>query len=67
MKKTRDFNQHKETAVTVDTTGLQALLGCGRETAVKIGTQAAAKVQIGRRVLWNREKVQRYIAEISGE
>lgn len=67
MRKTRTFSTPNPNAVTVDTLGLQAILGCGRQTAVKIGEQANAKVTIGHRVLWNREKVQRYIAEISGE
>lgn len=37
----------------VDTNGLQAMLSSGRKTAVEIGTAAQARVQVGRRVLWN--------------
>lgn len=49
----------------VDTAGLQALLSSGRKTAVEIGTAAQARVQVGRRVFWNVEKVQQYIDAIS--
>lgn len=49
----------------VDTAGLQALLMAGRATAVKIGTEAGARIQIGRRVLWNVSKVQQYLDSIS--
>ena len=50
---------------TVDTTGLQALLMAGKQTAVEIGTAAGARIQVGRRVLWNVAKVQKYLDEIS--
>ncbi len=50
---------------TVDTVGLQAMLSSGRKTAVEIGIAAGARIQVGRRVLWNVNKVQRYLDEIS--
>lgn len=49
----------------VDSPTLATLLGCGRKTAVRIGTEAGARIQIGRRVLWNVEKIQRYLDAIS--
>lgn len=51
--------------VLVDTKALQKLTDCGRDTAVKIGTAAGARVKIGRRVLWNVEKVREYLEGIS--
>ena len=45
----------------VDTNGLQAMLSSGRKTAVEIGTAAQARVQVGRRVLWNVGKIQKYL------
>lgn len=60
---TREENSAAPKAV--DTAGLQALLNVGRYTATKIGTDAGARIQIGRRVLWNVEKIQRYLDEIS--
>ena len=50
---------------TVDTAGLQAMLSSGRKTAVEIGTAAGARIQVGRRVLWNVKKVQQYLDAIS--
>ena len=49
----------------VDTLGLQEMLSSGRPAAVQIGTEAGARVQIGRRVFWNVRKVHQYIDTIS--
>ena len=49
----------------VDTERLQMLLMSGRKTAVEIGTAAGARIQVGRRVLWNMKKVQEYLDAIS--
>lgn len=54
-----------DNTVTIDTKTLTELLHCGKVTAVRIGTDAEAKVQVGKRVLWNLPKVQRYIDTIS--
>ena len=51
--------------ILVDTFGLQEMLSAGRPAAVKIGTEAGARVQSGRRVFWNVRKVQQYIDAIS--
>ena len=51
--------------LAVDVKGLQVLLGCGRSTAEKIGSEAGAKMQIGKRVLWNVSKVRNYLDIIS--
>lgn len=51
--------------LTVDTPELQNILGCGRSTAVQIGTQAKARIQIGKRLLWNVSKVQNYLNAIA--
>lgn len=51
--------------LTVSTEGLQSLLNSGRNTAVEIGMAAGAKVVIGRRVLWNVSKIQKYLDCIS--
>lgn len=50
---------------TIDTKELQAMLSAGRKTAVDIGTAAQARVQVGRRVLWNVKKVQQYLDAVS--
>ncbi len=41
------------------------MLSCGRVSAVEIGTAAGARIQVGRRVLWNVKKVQQYLDAIS--
>lgn len=51
--------------ITITTEELQAMLGCGRNSAIKIGELAEARVQFGKRVLWNVEKVKKYINFIS--
>ena len=68
MRTTTKFAEIKpENKKLVDTQDLQALLCVGRQTAVRIGTSSNARVQVGKRVLWNVGKVQKYIDEISGE
>ncbi|MCR5835509.1 MAG: hypothetical protein K6G88_03255 [Lachnospiraceae bacterium] len=51
--------------VAVNTESLAELLDCGRSTAIKIGELASARVQIGKRILWNMNKIQSYIDSIS--
>ena len=53
----------KQSKITTKT--LTEVLHCGSVTAVKIGTDAEAKVQVGKRVLWNLPKIQKYIDVIS--
>lgn len=66
MRATTQFPEAmKRERIAVNTKELQAILGCGRKTAVDIGEQAGAKIQIGRRVLWNPIVVKEYIAQIS--
>lgn len=49
----------------VDTGELQLMLSCGRSSAVQIGNDAHARIEIGRRVLWNVRKVNEYLDRIS--
>lgn len=49
----------------VDTEALQALLMSGRKTATEIGMAAGARIKVGRRVLWNMEKIKKYLNDIS--
>lgn len=58
------MNQDK---LTVTTERLQNILDCGRPTAVEIGSHAKARVEVGRRVLWNVSKVQKYLDSIATE
>ena len=67
MNKTSIVQEKNTKAATVDTAGLQTMLNCGRPTAVEIGIAASARIQIGRRVLWNVARVEKYLDSISGE
>lgn len=53
--------------ITVTTERLQNILDCGRPTAIEIGSLAGARIEIGRRVLWNVSKVQKYLDSIATE
>lgn len=53
--------------LAVTTERLQNILDCVRPTAVEIGTLAKARVEVGRRVLWNVSKVQKYLDTIATE
>lgn len=53
-----------DSPLLVDTKALQGLTGCGRDCATRIGMEAEARVKIGRRVLWNVEKVRAYLNQI---
>ena len=53
--------------LAVTTERLQNILDCGRPTAVEIGTLAKARVEVGRRGLWNVSKVQKYLDTIATE
>lgn len=41
-------------------------LGLGRNRTIKFGDEAGARVQIGRRVLWDKRKIDLYIDSMGG-
>lgn len=49
----------------VDTKTLMKILDSGRKASLKIGTAAGARIQVGRRVLWNLKKIEKYLNEVS--
>lgn len=63
MKKTGV--RKSDDAIMVNTETLMKLLSCGRYSAVRVGIDANARVQIGRRVLWNVARVRQYVDAIS--
>lgn len=66
MRKTKNVSTAREAGrLTVTTEELQSLLGCGRKTTLEIGEQAGARVQLGKRVLWNVDKVKVYLDLVS--
>ena len=65
MRKTSHSNLDINCRILISTAEMRELLSCGTATATKFGIEAGAKVQMGKRVLWNREKLQKYIDERS--
>ncbi len=63
MKKTLSRDNEKFLTVNADT--LAGMLNCGRATAVKIGTDAGAKIQIGRRTLYKVSIIEKYLEAIA--
>ena len=60
MNKTTERNIDEP--LTVDIEKLSAMLSCGYSTARRIGEQAQARIQIGRRVLYSVDKIRSYIS-----
>lgn len=50
-----------DNAILMDLESLQYSLGCGRYTAKQIAEAAGAKITFGRRVLYNRKKIEKYL------
>lgn len=66
MRATKQFNNvDTQSKITINTDELQAMLSCGRYSAIQIGEAAAARIQIGKRIFWNVEKIKSYINSIS--
>lgn len=61
MNKTTLSNIEISMRLLVTTEELKALLGCGRASAVKIGEDAGARISVGKRVLWCRSKIEKYL------
>ena len=60
MRKTIEYKA--ENRLTVDIEGLMAMLSCGEVTAKKIADYCAeAKIIVGRRVLYNVDKIKKYL------
>lgn len=50
----------------MDTEELRAYTNLGRNNAMKLGEEIGAKVKIGKRVLWDRVKIDQYSNELTG-
>lgn len=65
MNRTRVSELPINERLTIDTAELIRVLSCGRQTAVEIGKQAGAEIRLGKRQLWNVEKIKKYLDAIS--
>ena len=61
MRKSTEYNT--EDRLTVDIEGLMAMLSCGAVTARKIADCAEAKIIVGRRVLYNVDKIKNILMQ----
>ena len=52
-------------ALMITTAQLMQKMNCGYQTAVTIGTEAQARICIGRRVWYNVQKIERYLETIA--
>ena len=50
----------------MDTEELRAYTNLGRNNAMKLGDEIGARVQIGKRVLWDRVKIDQYFNSLTG-
>ena len=50
----------------MDTEELRAYTNLGRNNAMKLGEEIGARVQIGKRVLWDRVKIDAYFDSLTG-
>ncbi len=63
MRRTKE--RETEQLLAVDIEKLSAMLSCGQASARKIGEDAGARVEIGRRVLYSVSKVSKYLEDIA--
>ena len=49
----------------MDTEELRAYTGLGRNSAMMFGEEIGAKVKVGKRVLWDRKKIDRYLDRLT--
>lgn len=59
MRKTKTTEAGNKVSVNAET--LAKILDCGRPTAMKIGEAAGARIQIGKRVLYKVDRIERYL------
>jgi len=50
----------------MDTEELRLYTNLGRNSAMKLGEEIGAKVKVGKRVLWDRAKIDKYFNELTG-
>ena len=61
----RTDNSISTANLAVNTATLMKMLNCGKPTAIRIGTEAGAKIVRGRKILWNPRIIQKYLDDVS--
>lgn len=49
----------------LDTDQLRAYTSLGRNNAMKLGEEIGAKIKIGKRVLWDKNKIDKYLDSLT--
>ena len=62
----RNNIQAKGESRLMDTNDLRAYTNLGRNMATKLGIEAGAKIKMGKRVLWDKVKIDQYLNELTG-
>lgn len=62
----RNNIQVKGESRLMDTNELRAYTNLGRNMATKLGIEAGAKIKMGKRVLWDKVKIDQYLNELTG-
>ena len=62
----RNNIQAKGESRLMDTNELRAYTNLGRNMATKLGIEAGAKIKMGKRVLWDKVKIDEYLNELTG-
>ena len=62
----RTSNLNGEVCRLMDTEELRAYTNLGRNNAMKLGEEVGAKVKIGKRVLWDKKKIDQYFDNLTG-
>lgn len=63
MNRTTENQTPLKDRATIDTRDLMRLCSCGKQTAIRIGTDAGAKISIGKRTLWRVNAIMKYLDE----
>lgn len=64
--RTREINKVAGENRLLDTEELRAYTSLGRNSAMKLGEEIGAKIKIGKRVLWDKVKIDQYIDVLTG-
>lgn len=62
----RNNIQAKGESRLMDTNELRAYTNLGRNMATKLGIEAGAKIKMGKRVLWDKVRIDQYLNELTG-
>lgn len=65
-KTTKNYNEiDLSRKLAVDTEELQQILSLGRKSAVEVGKAANAQIMVGKRIIWNLQRVQEYLYNVA--